>query len=362
MSAQSKPLNNPQRLLVVGPSWVGDMIMAQSLFIVLKRQYPQLCIDVLAPAWSAALLERMPEIQQSIDMPIGHGKLELGSRFHLGKQLAQNHYDWSILLPNSLKSALVPFFAGIKNRRGFVGEMRYGLLNRIEKLDKKRLTRTVQRFVALAYSGPQMYLEENIGMQNIPYPRLEIDKESALRLATGKFALFSQGHSRPPILTLCPGAEYGPAKQWPARYYAKIAENFLHQNLSMQGQVWLFGSEKDSHFCQQIVQECASPIQDLSGQTSLAEAIDLMSLSTAVISNDSGLMHVAAAVNVPTLGLYGSSDPNFTPPLSHQAEVVSLNLDCSPCFKRQCPLGHMDCLEKMTPEIIWDKLQILLKK
>jgi len=361
MSAIPEPPNDPRRLLIVGPSWVGDMIMAQSLFIVLKHQYPELVIDVLAPAWSGALLDRMPEVNQSIDMPLGHGSFGLAKRYQIGQTLALENYDWSILLPNSLKSALIPFFAKIKKRSGFIGEMRYGLLNDWHKLDKKRLTRTVQRFVALAYSNATMYQEQYTGMKNIPFPQLQINKESAWNIAQEKFSLTTQTQQNFPILSLCPGAEYGPAKQWPARYFAEIAARFWKQNQALNGQVWLFGSEKDQAFCQQIAQHTDIPIKDLSGQTSLAEAIDLMSLSSAVISNDSGLMHVAAAVGVPILGLYGSSDPHFTPPLSQYSEVVSLGLDCSPCFKRTCPLGHLNCLEKMTPDLIWDKLQVLLQ-
>jgi len=350
----------PRRLLIVGPSWVGDMIMAQSLFIVLKRRFPTLTIDVLAPAWSAALLARMPEINQSIEMPLGHGSIGLMTRYRLGKTLLANQYDWSILLPNSLKSALVPFFAGIKKRSGFVGEMRYGLLNDIHRLNKQSLSRTVQRFVALAFTDADFYQEQFTGIKNIPCPELQIDKKGTQELAVNKFSLLSKQQLNIPILSLCPGAEYGPAKQWPSRYYAKIAERFQEQY--QDAQIWLFGSEKDQSFCHQIISQSKATIKDLSGQTSLAEAIDLMSLSSAVISNDSGLMHVAAAVKVPILGLYGSSDPNFTPPLSQRAEVISLGLECSPCFKRQCPLGHLKCLEDMHPELVWEKLQALLKQ
>ncbi len=141
---------NPQRCLVVGPSWVGDMVMAQSLFIRLRQGHPDMEIDVLAPAWSRPLLAVMPEVNQSIVMPLGHGELGLAARYRLGVSLRQRSYDWAIVLPNSFKSALVPWWANIPVRTGYRGEMRYGLINDMRILDRQKLAMTVQRFVALA--------------------------------------------------------------------------------------------------------------------------------------------------------------------------------------------------------------------
>ncbi|MCU7818817.1 MAG: lipopolysaccharide heptosyltransferase II [gamma proteobacterium symbiont of Lucinoma myriamae] len=344
--------SEPKRCLIIGPSWVGDMVMAQSLFMVLKQQDPALQIDVMAPAWSNALLERMPEVAEILDMPLGHGQLQLKQRYQLGQSLRKKHYDQAILLPNSLKSALVPFWAAIAQRTGYVGEMRYGLLNDIRKLNKSVLTMTVQRFVALAYPKEHMLDVQFIDINNIPVPALKVnaDKVSA---ALNKFHLTTQQ----PVLALCPGAEYGPAKQWPARHYAALAK----EKLSQGWLVWIFGSQKDHAMGEEITQLLDQQAVNLCGQTQLAEAIDLMSVSKTVVSNDSGLMHMGAALGVPIVGVYGSSDPGFTPPLGNSSAMVSLNLDCSPCFKRVCPLGHTNCLENLTPEMVIDALADLNK-
>ncbi len=332
------------RCLIVGPSWVGDMVMAQSLFKRLRRLNPDMAIDVVAPAWSEPLLARMPEVRTSIVLPVGHGELKLGTRWRLGREL-RGRYDRAIVLPNSLKSALLPFFAGIPRRTGYVGEQRYGLLNDIRRLDKLALPMTVQRYAALADDAPVREAPA------IDSPRLVI------RDAEVDAALSRLGLRRPdaPVLALCPGAEYGPAKRWPAEYFAEVADYWLHN----QGQVWLFGSGKDQEATAEIMRRTDGRCVDLAGKTKLAEAIDLLSLAEAVVSNDSGLMHVAAAVDRPVVALYGSSDPGFTPPLSDRAQILSLGLDCSPCFQRECPLGHLDCLRKLMPSQVVGALQRL---
>ncbi len=340
-----------RKILVIGPSWVGDMVMAQSLFMLLKQSQPQVQIEVMAPGWSGALLARMPEVTRFIDMPLGHGALQLKRRYQLGRNLRQYAYDQCILLPNSLKSALIPFWAKIPQRTGYTGELRYGLLNDIRKLDKSLLTMTVQRFAALAYSASDMYQASYRALEAIPVPKLKVMLEQVDK-ALSKFQL---SRTRP-VLSLCPGAEYGPAKQWPARHYARLASDKIQQGW----QVWIFGSQKDQGISDEILTLINDPAAiSLSGNTELAEAIDLMSVSQMVVSNDSGLMHMAAALGVAVVGVYGSSDPNFTPPLGNNSRTISLNLDCSPCFKRSCPLGHTDCLEKLPPESVLDVLEQL---
>jgi len=317
------------KILVVGPSWVGDMVMAQSLFKALKHTYPESEIDVLAPAWSKPILNCMPEVNGLIEMPLGHGKLELGQRWRLGKSL-QGIYQQSIVLPNSWKSAIVPFAAGIKKRTGFVGEFRYGLLNDARKLDKKKLTMTVQRFVALADVDPNKILP----------PKLEVKVADVFK-AMDDLGISKKGTEK--LLVLCPGAEFGKSKCWPEDKYAEVAKSYKEKGWA----VWLFGSEKDHATCERINHKTQNACQNLSGKTSLAQAVDLMSLADAVVSNDSGLMHVAAALNRPLVAVYGSTDPLFTPPLNEKQRIVTLNLDCSPCFKRECPLGHNDCMNNL---------------
>jgi len=324
-------------ILIIGPSWVGDMVMAQCLFIDLRKQYPNCQIDVLAPNWSIALLERMPEVRSALTFPLGHGQLALGERRRIGKSLKGN-YAQAIVLPNSLKSALVPFFAGIKQRTGWLGEVRYGLLNDWRKLDKQLYPLMIERFMALAYP-PNTPLNKPY-----PKPKLQIDNES--RSAALKAFLLN---TERPILALCPGAEFGEAKRWPAEHYAKVAQEKIKDGW----QVWIFGSASDraggDSICAQLTQEMQPFAFNLAGKTSLAQAIDLLSCASAVVSNDSGLMHVAAALNRPLVALYGSTSPQFTPPLAEQVQTLQLGLPCSPCFERTCRFGHYDCLKKLMP-------------
>ncbi len=335
------------RILIIGPSWVGDMVMAQTLFQCLKQQHPECVIDVLAPEWSRPILERMPEVRQALSFPLGHGALQLATRRRIGKSLA-GQYDQAILLPNSLKSALVPFFAGIPKRTGWRGELRFGLLNDVRKMDKARYPLMIERFMALAYpAGTELPTPH-------PRPRLRIEAQSR-EAALAKFGLALDR----PVLALCPGAEFGESKRWPAEHYAQVAEAKIREGW----QVWLFGSKKDHPVGESIRERLIPGLREesinLSGETSLAEAIDLMSCATAVVSNDSGLMHVAAALDRPLVAVYGSTSPGFTPPLADQVEVVRLGLECSPCFDRTCRFGHYNCLRLLEPETVIMALQRL---
>lgn len=326
----------PERILIVGPAWVGDMVMAQSLFISLKQHNPKAEIDVLAPAWSQPLLARMPQVQRAITLELGHGQFGLLARFRLGRALWRNRYDWAIVLPRSFKSALVPFFSGAKIRSGYRGEMRYGLLNDIRPLDKQVLRQTVQRYVALGYE------RDAVLPPSIPHPELRIDMDNQMRLCR-KLGL---SHERP-VVGLVPGAEYGPAKCWPLKNFAKLAASLNDKGID----VWIFGSEKDRTAAEQIL-ATASQARNLCGQTRLEDVVDLMALTQAVVSNDSGLMHVACASGIRVIGIYGSSDPGYTPPLSKKAKIIYLGLECSPCFKRTCPRGLTDCLTKISVDSV----------
>lgn len=304
--------------------------MAQSLFLSLKQQNPACQIDVLAPAWSLGLLQRMPEVRQGITMPLGHGQFGFKMRRELGMQLRTVGYEQAIVLPNSWKSALIPWFAKIPQRTGFLGELRWGLLNDSRRLDKQQLRMTVQRFVALANGDTAYY----------PLPKLAITVAQQQQVIA-KFQL-TDLHE---VLALCPGAEYGPAKQWPAEHFAAVALQYIQKGKP----VWLLGSAKDQTIAAAINAASGNQCVDFTGKTDLTEAIDLLSLSSNVISNDSGLMHVAAALGKKLIALYGSSDPTFTPPLNADAKILCLNLPCAPCFKRECPLGHTHCLTQLSP-------------
>lgn len=338
---------SPQNVLVVGPTWVGDMVMSQVLYRFLQQLHPGITIDVLAPAWSGPILERMPEVRQAIPLPLGRGEVSLGARRALGRSLRSERYDWAILLPNSFKSALVPFFAGIPRRTGWRGEWRYGLLNDLRKLDEKDLPLMIQRFAALGLpAGEQL-------PDRLPVPGLVVDLEKA-RHCRDKFLLAGDK----PLLALCPGAEFGGAKRWPQEYYAELAREYLGRGW----QVVLFGSGNDQPVTEAIRSACdgQGDCIDLAGRTELAEAVDLLSISEAVVSNDSGLMHIAAALSRPLVVVYGATSPGFTPPLNSNAEVVVPKIDCAPCFQRECPLGHHRCMRDTQPARVAGKLDALL--
>jgi heptosyltransferase-2 len=323
------------KILVIAPSWVGDTMLVQPMLVRLMKRHPDAQIDLLAPPWTAALLRQMPEVHEVIINPFPHGALQLTARYRLGKQLRTAHYDQAIVLPNSLKSALAPFFAGIPLRTGFVGEMRYGLLNDARKLDKKGLPLMVERFAQLA-EAPREALQ-----RPLPQPRLQVSAEQRQRVLDKLSLNLDQ-----PVAIFCPGAEYGPAKRWPVPYFAELAQTLRAQGYA----VWLVGSPKDKELGDKIVMLSNDSCRNLCGATDLADAIALLSCAALVVSNDSGLMHLAAALDRPMLALYGSSTPRFTPPLSSHAQVLKLDLPCSPCFKRECPLGHFNCMKQLTPD------------
>ncbi len=329
------------KILIVGPAWVGDMVMAQALYKHLKQREPDSLIDVLAPAWSLPLLARMPEVRRGIEIPMGHGEFGLGARYRLGRSLRDENYDRAIVLPRSFKAALIPFFAKTRQRSGYRGEMRYGLINDMRTLDKAVLSKTVERYLALGFNS-----DEPLPPQTIPTPQLRADKENSMALLQ-RLALSEEG-----AVALLPGAEYGPAKQWPIAYWAELA-----QKLQQAGEaVWILGSQKDHANAEQIVELAGDGVVNLCGRTELVDAVDLLSVCRAAVSNDSGLMHVAAAVGIPVVGIYGSSTPDYTPPLSERAAVVYHRLECSPCFKRVCPLGHSDCLKGISVDEVWVQL------
>lgn len=332
----------PDKILIIGPAWVGDMVLAQSLFKTLKANSPNCIIDVAAPAWTLPLLERMPEVSGKIALPFTHRELAFFERIKFGKTLINQGYTQAIILTNSFKSALLPWAAGIKQRTSYLGEMRYGLINDIRPLDITKLKKTVERFVNLGLTTDQDL------PATIPNPAMTSNLANAL--ATLSKLGVPQPNAK--VLGLCPGAEYGEAKRWPTEYYAEVANVALNKGW----QVWLFGSDKDIPVTTNINQLTQNHCVNFGGKTKLGEAIDLMSLCDTIISNDSGLMHVAAALDKKLIAIFGSSDPYHTPPMHPGAVIKYLGLACSPCFKRECPLQdadqHLACLKKISPTTI----------
>lgn len=333
------------KILVVAPSWIGDMVMAESLLQLLRQYQPQVLIDILAPSYLESLLQRIPYVNKIWLSPLSHGEFNIKQRFALAKVLSKQNYSQAIVLPNSWKSALIPFLAKIPLRTGWRGEMRYFLLNDLRPLKKKNFPTMIQRFAALACNKNQH------PPNNIPNPSLYTNATSITK--TTKELNLPPPTPQQPILALCIGAEYGPAKCWPSNYFAEVAKVKSEEGWA----VWLLGGTKDQHIAAAIQKACNNICTDLTGKTSLAQVIDLLSLTKAVVTNDTGLMHVAAALDLPLIAIYGSSSPQFTPPLTSKAHILSLHLPCSPCFQRQCPLQHFKCMLELKP----DKVLTILK-
>jgi heptosyltransferase-2 len=338
---------NPLKILVIAPSWVGDMVLAQSLFKILHLQYENAQIDVLAPKWNCQLLEMMPEVSQSIEMPIGHGELRLKLRIKIANALKKAAYDWAIVLPNSLKSALIPWLANIPKRSGWRGEFRYGLLNDLRKPDLDSYPITVQRYASLAFPPLYKFIKTSERFF-LPEPQLHPSEET-IQASLRFFGL----DSTKPILALCPGAEFGQAKKWPSEYFQQVAR----QHINKGGQVWLFGSMADRISCEDVAKPFDTPqMKNFAGKTSLDQAVALLSKANQVVANDSGLMHVAAALGRPVVAIYGSTSEDLTPPLSEKSIAVSVEIDCRPCQKKVCPYGHYRCLKELKPDSVIDAL------
>ncbi|TYG34552.1 lipopolysaccharide heptosyltransferase II [Lonepinella koalarum] len=368
-------------ILIIAPSWVGDMMMSHSLYQTLKQQYPDCQIDVLAPNWCKPLLARMPEVRNALTMPIGHGAFSLGERYKIGKAL-RNQYNMAIVLPNSLKSAFIPLFAKIPVRRGWKGESRYCLLNDLRS-NKHDYPMMVQRYVALGYEKGKIPTAQNL---NIPTPYLTVDesavqktKEILLTIPNGivrgfapvasnveiptefSTAQFALAENRPAI-GFCPGAEFGPAKRWPHYHYAKLAERLIEQGYSIR----LFGSNKDVEVGEQIRLSLPESLQhycvNLAGQTELNQAVDLIADCTAMVTNDSGLMHIAAAVGRPLVAVYGPTSPEYTPPLSDKAVIIRLIKGGLIKIRKGADSaeGYHQSLIDITPEMVLEKLMPLL--
>ena len=321
------------KLLIVGPAWIGDMVMAQSLYKLLVSRNPRARIDVIAPPWSKPILDRMPEVNRAVELDVVHGRIALRTRRKLGRSLRGQGYRQAIVLPRSLKAALVPYFASVPVRTGYRGEWRFALINDLRRFDPVRLDQTVKRFIALGLARDEDELPP------LPQPSLRTDGEN-LSAAVERLGLTPTNAT----VAFMPGAEYGPAKRWPAGRFGELAAQLADAG----AQVWILGSERERKLGEEVRRAAGRDgVANLCGGTTLADAVDLLGAARVAVTNDSGLMHVAAAVNTHVIGLYGSTTPRFTPPLTERADILYRNLECSPCFRRRCPLGHFNCMMEM---------------
>ena len=344
----SRSLTSTGRILVVAPSWVGDAILSEPLAARLRATRGDASIDVLAPAWCAPVYARMQGVGRIFDSALRHGRVDWAQRRALARTLSAQRYTQAVILPNSWKSALVPWLARIPQRTGYTGEMRWGIVNDRRRLDRRALPRLVERYAALATDAGAAPVAATA-------PVLIPDRANLVAAIRALDLRVDCG-----IAILCPGAEFGPAKRWPPEHFADLARKFLADGL----EVWLLGSPKDKPATEAVLSAAGTDrgaLRDLSGRTDLGTAIDLLSLASIVVSNDSGLMHAAAAVGAPLVALFGSSSPAYTPPMSATARIARIDIACSPCFKRECPLGHFKCMQDLAPPAVYDLARAALR-
>lgn len=331
--------------LVIAPQWIGDAVMSEPLMRTLAARGERLTVGALP--WVAPIYRAMASVAEVLELPFQHGGLQWSARRALAEQL-QGQFHKAYVCPNSFKSALLPWWADIPVRMGFHGESRWVLLNqRLPNPAKGSRSSMVAHYLALAYdpTAPKVSKQTDAMV-----PRLDLPVDQL------KASLTAQHLSTGGYVVMAPGAEYGPAKRWPVAHFAHLADR-------LDLPVVLLGSAKEAALCQDIWQQMSPSAQgrsrNLAGQTSLSQAMALIAAAHSVISNDSGLMHVAAAFAVPQVALFGSSSPEHTPPLNDKARVLWLKtqpqyqpaLSCAPCFERVCPLGHTRCLNDLTPEL-----------
>ena len=341
-----------QSILIIAPNWIGDAVTSQPLLANLKALYPDSKIDVLASNWVAPIYRACTEVNEVIEASFEHKKLQWSLRKQLAKEIEAKNYQACFVLPNSLKSALIPWLANIPFRIGYRGELRFGLINlALDNPSKINRAPMVEHYLALS----QLLNDDALSFSETA-PKLNV---SLIAKASVENKLQSADINRDSIYVICPGAEYGPTKRWPTANFALLADRLLEQNKNSQ--IILLGSKSDRALAQEITSQAKklSNIHNWCGNTSLDEAIALIGMSKAVVSNDSGLMHIAAALETPQVAIFGSSDPAHTPPLSDKAKIIWLNLPCSPCHKRACPLGHLKCLKDILPEQVLTTLNTL---
>jgi heptosyltransferase-2 len=324
--------------LVIAPQWIGDAVMTEPLLRRLAERGERLTVGALP--WVAPVYRAMPQVAEVIEFPFAHGSLQFKARRAIARRI-EGQFETAYVLPNSLKSALLPFLASIPKRIGYMGEARIGLLTHRLKNPKNK-----PPMVAF-YSA----LSGEAGFET-DRPQLHIPE------ADIKETLAGLGLPRDAYAVFAPGSEYGPAKRWPAAHYAALASR-----LGMP--VALLGSAKEADLCDEI-SEGAKNCLNLAGKLPLTQSMHALAASKIIVTNDSGLMHVAAALGVPQVAIFGSSSPLHTPPLSDKAVVLWLKndsayqppLDCAPCFERICPLGHTRCLNDISAERVLAALPV----
>jgi heptosyltransferase-2 len=335
------------RTLVISPNWIGDAVMAQPLLQRLKAAYPERPIDVLAPPAVAPVWRAMGEVDSVLETPFRHGALQLKQRWQYARELRRRGYAEAYVLPNTLKYALIPWLAGISSRIGYKGESRYGLINAMHHDDLP--PRPMVAFYAALANAP------GAPLQPVAKPRMRVSEAQMAAAASQAGVLAGQA-----LVAFAPGAEFGAAKRWPASHFADLARAIIADYPDVR--IAMLGSPKDKAAGEEVIAAAGSTANliNLAGATRLDEAIALIARADAVVANDSGLLHIASALNRPVVALYGPTDPDHAPPFSEVAASLSLRLECSPCRQRECPLGHHNCMNQMGAPLVWTALRPML--
>ena len=325
-----------KKILIIAPAWIGDLVMSAVLIKALKNNQNN-SIDILVNSNLLSLANLIPGIRKVIISETEHGKLSLIYRIKKGLSLRSEQYDECYILTNSFKSAIIPLIARIKKRISYLGEHRYGLVNIIKQPIERNLG-MVNRYLNLI---DQKYSDKANPVFNI---------KTIKELVINKFKFEGK------YIVFCPDAEYGPAKRWPTDKWLDLATE-----LSQHYKVIIVGL--DISISEEFKPLESEKIINLIGKTNLVEVMKIIALSEGVISNDSGLMHVSASLDKKIIALYGSSSPTYTPPLisKEKRDIIYKNLDCSPCFKRVCPLGHTKCLNDIKVDEIKESVTRLFQ-
>lgn len=338
------------RTLVISPNWIGDAVMAQPLLALLKARHPERPIDVLAPPAVAPVWRAVAEVDTVLETPFRHKALQLKERWRYARLLRARGYADAYVLPNTIKYALIPWLAGIPRRVGYKGEMRYGLLNVLHHDDKP--ARPMMPFYAALAQAASLPAPRDVAR-----PRLKVPAERVRETCARHGIDLARK-----LVVYAPGAEFGRAKRWPPRHFGELARKIVADD--PRAQIALLGSPKDRETCDEVAAaagDAASNMLNLAGATKLDEAAALIAQADAVVTNDSGLMHIASGLNRPLVALYGPTDPRHTPPSSEFAHWIWLHIECAPCQQRECPLGHHNCMEKLGADLAWQELRPMLK-
>jgi heptosyltransferase-2 len=341
------PTEGIEQVLVRGTNWIGDVVMTLPACAAIRKTWPKARISVLAKPWVAEVYRLSPDVDEVVlfEEPGRHAGIP--GKLRLAGELRGRLFDCAILLQNAVEAAIVARLAGIPLRAGYNSDGR-GLL----------LTHSVRRTKAIRQVHQIDYYLEMVRVLGCTPAgrdvRLRITAdhtEAAQRLL--KAARIAEGSA---VIGLAPGAAYGPAKKWFPERFAAVADRLIE---TTGAQVILFGSAGDRESTAAVMREARHPLVDIAGRTDLKEAIALISGCGLFLSNDSGLMHVAGALGVPTVAIFGSTNPAATSPVGDQSIVIHREVPCSPCLKPVCPTDFR-CMEMIGVDEVYEAARKLL--